>query len=197
MSARSLNFNDPLPPDVIIYADASFILNVITTITKQHERFQTDCESFINRLKNEIDSGNLYLVTSDFAIDEVLYGIIKHSLIKNLPFFDSSTGNTYDSPKKLYKNRPEIIQCFIPQIERFYQYLEAIPFLVLSYPELKNLPEPLYLQVKHLIASYNLLPADAYHIAVGKSAGIKDFVAVDTDWFRVDDINLYTCLPNP
>lgn len=194
MSARSLNFSDPLPSDVVIYADASFILNVITGITKRRERFQLDCEAFLKRLKGEIDSNNLYLVTSDFAIDEICYKIILNSLKKILPFYDSTSGKTYDDPIDLHKDKPEIIQLFIPKIEKFYQFLEGIPFFVLSYPELKDLPDPLYLQAKHLITSYNLFPADAYHVAIGKSAGIKDFVAVDIDWFRVDDINLYTCL---
>ncbi|MGA2464622.1 MAG: PIN domain-containing protein [Thermodesulfobacteriota bacterium] len=197
MSAKSLSFNDPLPSDVVIYADASFILNVIAGITNRREKFQIDCEAFLKRLKGEIDSDNLYLVTSDFAIDEICYKIIENSLSKNVPFFDSSSGKTYKTPKELFKKKPEIIQLFIPKVDRFYLYLESIPFFVLSYPELKDLPEPLYLQVKRLIASYNLYPADAYHIAVAQSAGINYFVAVDSDWFRIDDINLYTCLPTP
>jgi predicted nucleic acid-binding protein len=98
---------------------------------------------------------------------------------------------------ELFKKRPEIIQSFLPKIQQFYKYINAIPFIVLSYPELKELPEELYLQVKSLISSFNILPADAYHIAIGKSAGVSDFVALDVDWFRIDDINLYTCLPTP
>ena len=115
MSAKSFSFNDPLPPDVVIYADASFVLNVITGITNRRETFQIDCEAFLNRLKGEIDSGNLYLVTSDFAIDEICYKIIEHSLSRNVPFFDSSNRKTYNNTKDLFKNKPEIIQRFSPQ----------------------------------------------------------------------------------
>jgi predicted nucleic acid-binding protein len=193
MSPRSLSFADPLPHDNIIYADSSFILNLISSIRNKTERFQTDCEVFLRRLQ---DSG-LCLVTSDFAVDEVCYKILREGLDRNVPFVDQPKRKTYYEGMDLFKNRPEIIQKLIPKIEQFYIYIDAIPFLVVSYPELKDLPEELYLQVKKLITSYNLFPADAYHIAIGKSAGIKDFVAVDADWFRVDDINLYTCLPNP
>ena len=192
MSARSLSFADPLPHD-IIYADSSFILNLIYSIRNRTEKFKTDCEFFLKRLQ---DSG-LCLVTSDFAIDEVCYRIIREGLERNVPFIDQIKRRTYTDEMDLFKNRPEIIQNFLPKIEQFYTYINIIPFVVLSYPELKDLPEELYLQVKKLIASYHLLPADAYHVAIGRSAGIIDFVAVDGDWFRVDNINLYTCLPNP
>lgn len=196
MSARSLSFTDPLPCDAI-YADASFILNLITSIRHRPEHFQPDCEDFLRRLQSQMDDSGLCLVTSDFAIDEVLYKIIVESLDGNLPFPDHEKHKTYCTVKDLYKNRPEIIQRYLPKIDAFYRYIDTVPFLVLSCPDLKNLLPPLYTQVKTLIASYNIYPADAYHIAIAKAAEIIDFVALDSDWFRIDDINLYTCLPTP
>jgi predicted nucleic acid-binding protein len=193
MSARSLNFDDTLPPTKIIYADSSFILNLVSSISSITAQFQIDCESFLKRLQNE----DFCLVTSDFAIDEVCFNIIKAGFQRNIPFKDSAKGINYKKWDHLAKDKSELIQVFLPRINRFFDYIDAIPFLIVSYPELKDLSEELYLQVKNRIASYNLLPADAYHISIGKSVGINDFVAVDTDWFRVDDINLYTCLPNP
>lgn len=188
MSAKSHSFGDPLPT-FAIYADSSFILNLITHIRNTRERFKTDCESFLKKIQLNMESG-LCLVTSDFGIDEVLFKIIENELSFHLK------ETSFSKPMELFKNRPEIIQSFLPKIQKFYDFLDSTPFIVLSYPELKDLPEELNLQVKNLVASYNLLPGDAYHIAIGKSAGIKDFVAVDADWFRVDEINLFTCLPN-
>lgn len=196
MSARNLNFLDTLPQSAI-YADSSFILNLITRIRNRQERFQIDCQNFLKRIQIEMDTSGLCLVTSDFAIDEVCFKIIREGLERKSRFPDLQSGKIYNDWMDLFKNKPVEIQNLLPTIENFYNYLDSIPFFIISYPELKDLQEPLYLQVKGLIASNNLLPADAYHVAIGRSAGIDNFVAIDTDWFRIDCINLYTCLPLP
>ncbi|MCS7193257.1 MAG: PIN domain-containing protein [Armatimonadetes bacterium] len=41
---------------------------------------------------------------------------------------------------------------------------------------------------------YNLLPTDAYHVAVALDAGVNSFVSLDEDLLNVDSIIVYTCL---
>lgn len=193
MSAKRLNFDAALPQSAI-YLDSSFILNFIASIQNREEEFQVECGKFFKRLEKEAQS-HLCLVTSDFAIDEVCYQIIKFELKKKLSSIDPNGRTFHNNPFDYYKTNPQSIQQTLPKIERFYGVLETTPIIVISYRELKEIEEDLYLQIKKLIQLYNLLPADAYHVAIGKSAGIDDFVALDRDWFRIGHINLYTCMP--
>jgi predicted nucleic acid-binding protein len=41
---------------------------------------------------------------------------------------------------------------------------------------------------------YNLLPTDAYHVAVAVDAGVNAFASLDEDLLAVDGIAVYTCL---
>ncbi len=195
MSAKRLDFNAPLP-EFAIYLDSSFILNFITSIQNRQGDFQAKCEKFFKRLEQATESG-LCLVTSDFAIDEVCYQIIKFELENRLLSIDPTGGKYHNNPFDYYKTYPGSIQITIPKIERFYAVIETTPIMVISYRDLKDIEVELCLQVKDFIKTYNVFPADAYHVVIGKSAGVNDFVALDRDWFRVDNINLYTCLPFP
>lgn len=193
MLARRFSFAAPLPRSAI-YLDSSFILNFISTIQNREEDFQKECEKFLIRLQNEAESTGLCLTTSDFGINEICYQIIKFELEKKLAEIDPSGRLFHREFLRYFKDNTGVIQFAIPKLERFYEVIETIPIFVISYSDLKDIEEDLYLQVKNLIRLYNLLPTDAYHVAVGKSAGIEDFVALDRDWFRIANINLYTCL---
>lgn len=46
-----------------------------------------------------------------------------------------------------------------------------------------------------LMTDYSLLPTDAFHIATAKQEGVNSFVTLDSDFLRIDDIIVYTCLP--
>lgn len=196
MLARRLDFAAPLPR-FAVYLDSSFILNFISKIQNREEEFQKECEQFLKRLQTEAESTGLCLATSDFAMSEICYQIIKFELEKKLDEIDPSGKLFRGNFLRYFRDAPEAIQLAIPKIERFYEVIETIPIFVISYSDLKEIERDLYLQAKNLIKLHNLLPTDAYHVAIGKSVGIGDFVAVDRDWFRIGNINLYTCLPGP
>jgi len=46
-----------------------------------------------------------------------------------------------------------------------------------------------------LITDYQILPTDAYHIAIALDSGVNSFVSLDEDFLCVDGIIVYTCLP--
>lgn len=201
MSARRFNFSASLQSN-FLYADSSFILNLITTVTGKTERFKSECEKFFKRIESEINKSGFCLTTSDIAADEVCFQVIKTKYELKLRFRDGS--RTYTKWKEFYKNRPEFIAQYKPQIDALFDFLEATPFLILNSDYFSaDYKDSLYLYVKELIQKYYLLPADAYHIAIGKASYINDFVAIDEDWNRVarnwddsSDFNLFTCLPS-
>lgn len=201
MSARRLDFTAPFRSN-FLYADSSFILNLVTSITGKKELFKLKCEKFFKRMESEINKSNLYLTTSDIAVNEVCFVMLKTKYHLNLPFTDGS--KKYEDWREFYRNRPEFIDQFKPEIDALFDFLEKTPFSILnSHYFSDDYKDSLHLYVKELIQKYYLLPADAYHIAIGKASHINDFVAIDRDWNRVArnwdekiDFNLFTCLPS-
>ena len=192
LSARRHSFTDPVDSSVF-YCDSSFVLNVITHIRNTNERFKTECSDFLKKLVDRTPDG-LVLVTSDFAIDEILYKIAQHDLESLLPCPHPTAGYMLQKPTQLCKVMPGSMAHCSDKIDAFCNFIDNIPFLVLSPNDMKDWVGQIYLEATRLVKTYHLWSGDAFHIATGMAAGVNCFVAVDSDWLRVDEIELYTCL---
>ncbi|UCD55215.1 MAG: hypothetical protein JSV93_00005, partial [Candidatus Omnitrophota bacterium] len=88
-------------------------------------------------------------------------------------------------------------------IIKYYHLLELYYNLIINTPI--DILEPndligtegqkynLLIEEMNIIKNYNILPFDAYNIAVSKLLQINTFVTLDTDYYRIDGINIYTC----
>lgn len=194
LSARRHSFEDPVNPS-LLYCDTSFILNVITHIRNTREQFKDHCSNFLRRLQDGMSDG-LLLMTSDFAVDETLYKIVENDLGGLLPCPHPTRHRIMlKNLADLRKAKPESVAHSFGKIDSFCEFLEDVPIIVLAPNDITHLEDDIYLEATRLIKTYHLWPADAFHIATGLAAGADCFVAVDSDWLRVDEIDLYTCLP--
>lgn len=205
MAGKKIPFLSTLNSE-FLYLDTSFIQNIIKFIPFPAQQHSVDCQTFFNTLRTNISQGKLHIVTSDFAVNEACFNIIRFYYQKNMPFTDTAKSLVYSDRSKwqreFYKNRPEFIETFENKIDEFFDFIENTPILILNSDYFfHDKKETLHKQVQYFIKKYYLLPTDAYHIAIGNASGVTDFVSLDGDWVRTtnnwnekEDFNLYTCI---
>jgi predicted nucleic acid-binding protein len=168
MSAERRTFSDPL--ELFIYWDASFAVALYTATDPWH----AECEDFQLRMETE---GSL-AVASDFTYDEMSFILIRRQLAGEGKKLGLHWTNAF-------KAQPELLQLAVPQLDAAMADLDAATI---------QLPIPLTVRTRvfQLVRDFNLLPTDAYHIAVALEAGVNTFVTLDEDFLRVDGIVVYT-----
>jgi predicted nucleic acid-binding protein len=94
-----------------------------------------------------------------------------------------------------YKFNPQVIQQCLPAITAFHQTVGALPVTVITSEDLA-LAQPtntLEDRMRHFISACNLLPKDAYLLAVAERLGVSDVATLDSDWQRATQFTVYTC----
>jgi predicted nucleic acid-binding protein len=120
-------------------------------------------------------------VVSDFAYDELAFFLIRRHLAEEGKKVGLRWADTF-------KAQPDLLQIALPDVTLAVVDLDAATI---------QLPVPLTVRARafQLIKDFNLLPTDAYHIAIALEAGVNAFVTLDMDFLRVDGIIVYTCVP--
>jgi predicted nucleic acid-binding protein len=104
-------------------------------------------------------------------------------------------GLTHMTWHRYYKLNPQVIQQCLPAITAFYQTVGALPVTVITSEDLA-LAQPtntLEDRMRHFISACNLLPKDAYLLAVAERLGVSDVATLDSDWQRATQFTVYTC----
>ncbi|MEZ8218751.1 putative nucleic acid-binding protein, contains PIN domain [Candidatus Fervidibacteria bacterium JGI MDM2 SSWTFF-3-K9] len=167
--AERRNFHDALEP--IIYLNSSFVI----ALRARHNPFHYECRTFFDRLQAE----GVVCVVSDFVYNEVAFYILRRFLLREA----QRTGQRWED---ILRTAPYIFQTAMNEVEVVKAEIDRSTVYLPTSESAKDLAFVLMRQ-------YNLLPTDAYHVAVALDAGVSAFVSLDEDLLAVDGIAVYTC----
>ena len=165
--AERRNFHDALEP--IIYLNSSFII----AHCDRGDPFHLECRDFFGRLQAE----GTICVVSDFVYNEVTFYILRQALMREA----RRTGQRWEDVLRV---APHVFQEAMNRVEIVRADLEQRTFALPVTETTRDLAFTLMRQ-------YNLLPTDAYHVAVALDAGVSAFVSLDEDLLAVDGIVVY------
>jgi len=167
--AERRNFHDALEP--IVYLNSSFVI----AHCDRGDPFHLECRDFFDRLQAE----GVICVVSDFVYNEVAFYILRQALMREA----RRTGQRWEDVLRV---APHVFQEAMNRVETVRADLER---RTIALPITENVRDLAFT----LMRQYNLLPTDAYHIAVALDAGVSAFVSLDEDLLAVDGIAVYTC----
>ena len=165
--AEKRNFHDALEP--IIYLNSSFII----AHCDRGDPFHIDCRDFFDRLQAE----GVICVVSDFVYNEVAFYILRQALMGEA----RRTGQRWEDVLRI---APHVFQEAMNRVEIIRADLEQ---RTLALPVTETARDLAFT----LMRQYNLLPTDAYHVAVALDAGVSALVSLDEDLLVVDGIVVY------
>ncbi len=197
MPAEVRSFYAPLEPS--IYWDSSFSIAVHDTSHPHHR----DCLAFALRCKQE----RVACFISDWVLNEVAFYLIR----THLEELGRQRGIYW---RELYRIDPSVIDSVLPKIHHafaeLYDLTIWLPSLGVRFYDLLsqfdlpagqaiqsaaavawNANATLSSEALELMERYNLLPTDAYHIAVAQTHGIRTFATLDSDFLTVDGIVVF------
>jgi predicted nucleic acid-binding protein len=120
------------------------------------------------------------MITSNLTLDEIWYVFIRISLSERF-------GKNW---RAKLKKEPEILDKVMPILKRVTTDLLMIQNLIIV-----EISTSSVLKALDFMEEYRLLPRDAIHLAAMNAVGIKNVVTTDTDFCRVEGIDIYTCNP--
>jgi predicted nucleic acid-binding protein len=135
-------------------------------------------------VSQECLAGNTICLAPTLVLEECYFKIIQ-GYIERLA---SASWHQY------YKHNPQVIQQCLPAITAFHQAVQALPVTVVT-PEDLALGQPghtLEERMRHFISACNLLPKDAYILAVAERLGVNNVATLDSDWQRAVQFTVYT-----
>ncbi|MFA0740741.1 MAG: hypothetical protein DFNUSKGM_000848 [Candidatus Fervidibacter sacchari] len=165
--AERRNFRDTLEP--IIYLNSSFVI----AHCDRGDPFHLECRDFFGRLQAE----GTICVVSDFVYNEVAFYILRQALMREA----RRTGQRWEDVLRV---APHVFQEAMNRVEIVRADLEQRTFALPVTETTRDLAFTLMRQ-------YNLLPTDAYHVAVALDAGVSALVSLDEDLLAVDGIIVY------
>ncbi len=90
--------------------------------------------------------------------------------------------------QKILKTKPEIVKKYSEEIEKYTLALLEIPNLLLAEVSFDQTMLSL-----NLMKKYGLFPRDAIHAAVTVVSGIDNIITTDSDFARIEELEVYTC----
>ena len=165
--AERRNFRDTLEP--IIYLNSSFVI----AHCDRGDPFHLECRDFFGRLQAE----GTICVVSDFVYNEVAFYILRQALMREA----RRTGQRWEDVLRV---APHVFQEAMNRVEIIRADLEQ---RTLALPVTETARDLAFT----LMRQYNLLPTDAYHVAVALDAGVSTFVSLDEDLLSVNGIIVY------
>jgi len=168
--AERRNFHDALEP--IVYLNSSFVI----ALRARHDPFHRECREFFTRLQTE----GIVCVVSDFVYNEVAFYILRRSLMREA----IRMGQRWED---ILRTVPQVFQTAMDEVENVKTELDRGAIYLPTSESAKDIAFTLMRQS-------NLLPTDAYHVAVALDAGVNAFVSLDEDLLNVEGIVVYTCL---
>jgi len=141
--------------------------------------------TFLQRVARECLVGNTVCLAPTLVLEECYFKIIQ----AHIAGLARTTWHSY------YKRNPKVIQQCLPAVTAFYQTVQALPVTIIT-PEDLALAKPtdtLEERMRHFISACDLLPKDAYILAVAERLGVGDVATLDHDWLRAKQFTVYTC----
>ncbi len=190
VSHVDFRINPPLDPFVLL--DASILLAALTPVRLadgriDHRRYpaHADARTFLTYAANQALAGSVILVITELAIEECAHHITTQAIVRDIhdgvyPGAVSSDWN------RLYKSQPGVVRRYTPVVTRFITAVRAAPIVVLGPAELYGIRASLPVLMVTNMERYELLAADAYHLAVAEAMGIGSVATLDGDWLRAD-----------
>ena len=174
----------------ILYFDTNFFINALAVFSDYRKKFHsyhTTCNKFLERIDpSKKRNDNILCFTSSFALYELFWFVMKQDILKTMK---EKKIIERISPEVFYKDDPAIVHRSFDKIESIKKDLDAFPIYILE-PQ-KDISS----EMLRLIKEYDLLPGDAYHIAIAQSHKIDKIVAIDEDFGRpaiAEEFTLYT-----
>lgn len=165
-----INSLEALPLSSDIFIDANIYLYHIL----RRPKFFQPCHNFFA----EIESGTYNGFTSTLVLNEVL-----HKLILAEATNTYGLRSEHDAANVLKQNPAKIRG--LSQVWKAYSVIKDYPIIIISCDE-----SVLDIAVD-LSNKYGLLISDATHLAVIKSEGISNIATNDSDFQRLDEIDIY------
>ena len=165
--AERRNFHNALEP--IIYLNSSFVI----AHCDRSDPFHLECRDFFDRFQAE----GVICVVSDFVYNEVAFYILRQALMREA----RRIGQRWED---ILRVAPHVFQEAMNRVETVRADLER---RTIALPITENVRDLAFT----LMRQYNLLPTDAYHVAVALDAGVSTFVSLDEDFLAVDGITVY------
>jgi len=198
MGAAIMDFTDPaIPLPAFLVVDTSVWLNALRPNAPQQPPHHQDACDFVKRLEAEaIAGGTIALVTLP-VLEECIFKILQF----NFKAEAVSRGLKPHQWPDVYKDSPDVIETqFYPQVEQFQAELSAIPVWIVEPEDLCGVcgrkPGEVALNgmMRSYVESFNLLPQDAFNLAIANRLGVTNIAAIDADFHRADGFTIYTCL---
>ena len=171
----------PLPDYLVV--DASLLLVLRSGSRHQH---QVDAMTFLRRVGQECMDGSMVCLAPTLVVEEYYFKIIQ-------AYIEGITRGRRGW-HRYYKLNPQVIQQCLAAIATFRKTVEALPITIVT-PEDLALTQPsstLEERMRHFISTCNLLPKDAYILAVAERLGVNDVATLDGDWQRATQFTVYT-----
>lgn len=157
-------------PPKIAYVDPNFFINLMV----KDSVFFEECKKYSEKLKES----KTVLVMSNLGLDELWYVLLKLLAMRD-----------YEKNwQKILKTKPEIVKKYSEDIEKYTLALLEIPNLLLAEVSVDQTLLSLTLMKK-----YGLFPRDAIHAAVAIVSGIDNIITTDSDFIRIEELEVYTC----
>jgi uncharacterized protein len=150
--------------------------NILTYLLTGHPIYGRSCQELLEK----VESGDLDAFISPLVIDEVSYVLMFQTARK--------TGGSQDA-KSIKRAMFGVWRDCIAPVGEFYDYLD----LLISVGHLKvlSLDYSISRIALQCAEEYRLLPRDALHAACCKAYGITEMATNDSDFKRVDFLNLW------
>lgn len=171
MPAIRRSFTDSL--EAIIYLDATFAIAGLEST----EPYHAECMAFRKRMEKV----SALCVVSDFVYNELAFQRIKIPLVAEA----RRTGRSWLEVKR---SQPHLVAFAMSDVDAKMSELNQFALKL-------SIADAVTASAFQLMRDYNLLPTDAYHIATALESGVNTFATLDRDFFLVDGIICYTCLP--
>jgi predicted nucleic acid-binding protein len=205
MPAIVRNFTDPLEKE--LYWDASFTIAAY----EPHHPLHPICRQFTYRLRQE----KVISFVSDWTLNEFAFYLIRRHLEQEAKVHGLYWQEFFRRHPDAIQPALRRVRVALSQLTAFTVWLPSLGTnfcdLILE-PQLRQLLQ--HQSVKNslravaptawqtfaastfddalwLMERFNLLPTDAFHIAIAQSFGIKAIVSLDPDFIRVDGIIVY------
>jgi hypothetical protein len=159
-----------LPKNSRIFIDANIFLYPILG----HPSLKFLCQEFLIKLEN----GEYEGITSTLILNEVVHKLMLAEIIK------TNRLNSEHEALKLIRKTPNIISKLVSTWSN-YTYIRRYPMMVAGIDE-----GAMDLAIE-FSQRYRLLISDAVHVALMKTRGILDLASNDSDFERVNWINLW------
>ncbi|MCS7192737.1 MAG: PIN domain-containing protein, partial [Armatimonadetes bacterium] len=150
--AEKRNFHDDLEP--IVYLNSSFVI----AFWDRRDLFHHDCLHFFKRMEME----GTICVVSDFVYNEVAFYILREALIREA----RRVGQRWE---EVMRTMTHVFQTAMDEVELVKSELDRRTIALSITESTREL-------AFSLMRRYNLLPTDAYHVAVALDAGVNAFV---------------------